>query len=503
MAPPTSSPPYLSPVDDGNDLPGFRSLPNNIEAEQALLGAILVNNDAANSVAGFLAPEHFFEPIHGRIFETVQKLIERGQYANPTTLKPFFENDEAIAEIGGPEYLDRLAAGTVTIINAEDYGRIIHDLALRRQLIAIGEDMVNGAYAAEIEETADVQIEVAEQRLYNLGEKGIFEGGFKPFHSALTEAVENAEAALKRDSHLTGVTTGLRDLDMRLGGLHRSDLVILAGRPSMGKTALATNIAFNAARAYREAHDDDGNLLSSEGAVVAFFSLEMSSEQLASRILAEVTEIPSEKLRRGLFSQDDFVRLAQASRDLESTPLFIDDTPAISVAALRARARRLKRTRNLGLIVVDYLQLVRSTETRRYDNRVLEISEITQGLKALAKELDVPVLALSQLSRQVEQRDDKRPQLSDLRESGAIEQDADVVMFIFREEYYHERRRPPEAAPEFEEWRSKMNDVQGIAEVIIGKHRHGPTGTEKLLFNGQITKFIDLARQDHVADIPL
>ena len=363
--------------------------------------------------------------------------------------------------------------------------------------------MVNGAYAAEIEETADVQIEVAEQRLYNLGEKGKFEGGFKPFHSALTEAVENAEAALKRDSHLTGVTTGLRDLDMRLGGLHRSDLVILAGRPSMGKTALATNIAFNAARAYREAHDDDGNLLSSEGAVVAFFSLEMSSEQLASRILAEVTEIPSEKLRRGLFSQDDFVRLAQASRDLESTPLFIDDTPAISVAALRARARRLKRTRNLGLIVVDYLQLVRSTETRRYDNRVLEISEITQGLKALAKELDVPVLALSQLSRQVEQRDDKRPQLSDLRESGAIEQDADVVMFIFREEYYHERRRPPEAAPEFEEWRSKMNDVQGIAEVIIGKHRHGPTGTEKLLFNGQITKFIDLARQDHVADIPL
>jgi replicative DNA helicase len=474
----------------------YRSPPQNIEAEQALLGAVLINNDTASQVSGFLAPDHFFEPIHGRIFEAMIRLIDRGQIANPTTLRALFERDEALAQVGGPDYLKRLAAGAVTIINAEDYGRLIHDLAARRQLIQVGEDMVNVAYDSTADESATMQIEAAEQRLYNLAEKGRYEGGFRPFASALVEAVHNIEAAKKREGHLTGVGTGLRDLDSRLGGLHSSDLIILAGRPSMGKTALATNIAVNAARAYREVRNDQGEIEPSEGAVVAFFSLEMSAEQLAARILAEETGIASERLRRGQLSEDDFLRLVQASQQLEQFRLFIDDTPAISIATLRARSRRLKRLQNLGLIVVDYLQLLRPATSRGADNRVIEIADITQGLKALAKELNVPVLALSQLSRQVEQRDDKRPQLSDLRESGAIEQDADIVMFIFREEYYLERRRPGDTAPEFEEWRRKMEEVQGIAEVIVGKHRHGPTGTVRLLFDGKLTKFANLATPD-------
>ena len=476
-----------------DDFQNFRTAPNNLEAEQALLGAILVNNDIAAQVGSFLSAEDFYEPVHARIYEAANKLIDRGQIANPTTLRALFEQDEALSDIGGAEYLRRLANAAVTIINAEDYARVIHDLAQRRQLIRIGEDMVNTAYNPSVDEEAVLQIEAAEQRLYNLAEKGRYEGGFKPFAAALTEAVENAEAALKRDGHLTGVTTGLRDLDSRLGGLHRSDLIILAGRPSMGKTALATNIAFSAAKAHLEksGHQND------DGAAVAFFSLEMSAEQLASRLLAEETNIPTEKLRRGQFSSDDFVRIAQAAQRIEDCQFFIDDTPAITIATLRARARRLKRQYDIGMIVVDYLQLVRGASAGRDHNRVLEVSEITQGLKAIAKELEIPVLALSQLSRQVEQRDDKRPQLSDLRESGAIEQDADVVMFIFREEYYHERRRPGEMeTAEGHEWQDKMQRIQGIAEVIIGKHRHGPTGTVRLLFNGLVTKFSNLAEPE-------
>jgi len=484
-----------------NDRIALRSAPQNVEAEQALLGAILINNDTAAQVSGFLAPQHFFEPIHARIFEAMTRLIDRGQIANPTTLRALFERDEALAVVGGPDYMKRLASGAVTIINAEDYGRLIHDLAVRRQLIQVGEDMVNVAYDSTNDESATMQIEAAEQRLYNLAEKGRYDSGFRPFGAALAEAVHNIEAAKKREGHLTGVGTGLRDLDARLGGLHPSDLIILAGRPSMGKTALATNIAVNAARAYREQRDERGDVRVTDGAVVAFFSLEMSAEQLAARILSEETGIASERLRRGQLTEDDFLRLVQASQRLEQYHLFIDDTPAISIAALRARARRLKRLNNLGFIVVDYLQLLRPATSRGADNRVLEIADITQGLKALAKELNVPVMALSQLSRQVEQRDDKRPQLSDLRESGAIEQDADIVMFIFREEYYLERKRPgAETAPEFDDWRRKMEEVQGIAEVIIGKHRHGPTGTIKLLFDGKLTKFANLATPDSLPE---
>jgi replicative DNA helicase len=509
----TSSPtPYLAPVEDGSELPSFRSQPSNVEAEQALLGAILVNNDCAATVSGFLTAEHFFEPIHRRIYETAQNLIDRGHIANPTTLRAYFDGDDNLAEIGGVEYLRRLAAGAITIINAEDYGRAVYDLSLRRQLIQIGEEMVHTAYSSTVDEIAVLQIEATEQRLYNLAEKGKYEGGFQSIKDSLTLAVASAEAALKRDSHLSGVTTGFADLNAILGGMHKSDLIILAGRPSMGKTALATNIAFNAAEAHREEHDGGGALSSSEGAVVAFFSLEMSAEQLASRVLAEATGIPSENLRRGRFSTDDFTRIVDASKTIESLGFFIDDTPAISIAALRARARRLKRQHNLGLIVVDYLQLLRPAHSGRSENRVLEISEITQGLKALAKEIEVPVLALSQLSRAVEQRDDKRPQLSDLRESGAIEQDADVVLFIYREEYYWLRNHPRPLRKDIEEerdfqlrvqeWNDAHDEVQGIAEVIVGKHRNGPTGTVQLLFEGRITKFANLAKSDRLPDEP-
>ena len=484
--------------EDREGLPTYRTLPHNIEAEQALLGAILVNNQAADRVSGFLLPEHFFEPVHGRVFESACKLIERGQIATPVILQPFFENDAALEAVGGGQYLVRLAGAAVTIINAEDYGRTIHDLSLRRELIQIGEDMVNTAFDSEVDNSAMEQIEQTEQQLFNLAETGSHEGGFQAFSASLTQAVRMVEAAYKQESRLTGVATGLKDIDAKLGGLHRSDLVVLAGRPSMGKTALATNIAFSAATAWHRAAKETGERPPHDGAVVGFFSLEMSSEQLATRVLAEQSKIASEKLRRGQLGNQDFLRVVKVSQELEEIPFFIDDTPALSITALRTRARRLKRTHGLGLLVVDYLQLLRPTAGTRPENRVQEISEITRGLKALAKELDLPVLALSQLSRAVEQRDDKRPQLSDLRESGAIEQDADVVMFIFREEYYLERKEPEPDTKAHEDWLAKMERVHNVAEIIIGKQRHGPTGTVRLQFEGATTKFRDLDVADHL-----
>lgn len=483
----------ISPRDS---LSALRVQPQNIEAEQALLGALLITNDAAAQVSGFLLAEHFHEPAHGRIYTALTALIDRGQVANPTTLRAVFERDPALMEVGGAEYLKRLTAAAVTIINVEDYARLIYDLAMRRQLISIGQDMVNIAFDSRLEETATGQIQNAEMRLYSLAEKGKYEGGFQTFGKALAEAVNDAEAARKRDGHLVGVTTGFRDLDEKLGGLHRSDLVILAGRPGMGKTALATNIAFNAAIAHRDAVKE-GRADLSEGAGIAFFSLEMSSAQLAARILSEVTGITSERLRRGNLTTEDFDNLVIQSQRIEDANLFIDDTPALPIATLRARARRLKRQHGIGMIVVDYLQLLRGAATARNENRVQEVSEITQGLKAIAKELDLPVIALSQLSRQVEQRDDKRPQLSDLRESGAIEQDADIVMFVFREEYYVMRTQPELNTPEHTEWQAKMDRVHNMAEVIIGKNRHGPTGNIKLHFDGSITKFSNLAESSH------
>ncbi len=492
-----------------DDSVSYRSLPHNIEAEQALLGAMLVNNEVANRVSAFLRPEHFFQPVHGRIHEAILALVERGQIATPVTLKTYFEGDEALVDVGGAQYLARLAGSAVTIINAEDYGRTVHDLYLRRELISLGEDIVNTAFDHHVDTPAQTQIEETEQHLFNLAEEGQYEGGFMPLQESLTTAIGVMESAYKRDGGMTGVPTGLVDMDNLLGGLHASDLIILAGRPSMGKSALATNIAFHAAKSYR-VETDDGTPSVADGAVVGFFSLEMSAEQLALRMLAEETGVPSEKLRRGQLTRADFEKVVLASQQLSRVPFFIDDTPALSVAALRTRARRLKRTHKLSLVVVDYLQLLQPAGRSRQDNRVVEIGQITQGLKALAKELNVPVLALSQLSRAVEQREDKRPLLSDLRESGSIEQDADVVMFIFREEYYLSRSEPTHRTDEsdekyterYQKWHSRLESVAGTAEVIIAKQRHGPIGNLRLQFTGETTKFSNLDSDHGVEDAP-
>ncbi len=482
----------------------FRDPPANDEAEQALLGAILANNAAYEKVSEFLQAEHFADPVHGQIFEACGKLIERGQIANAIQLKNLFEREASLAEVGGAQYLAKLQASYVTIINAADYGRTIHDLHLRRELIALGEDVVNDAFEHDLDQNATSQIESAEERLYNLAEAGQTERGLVKFKHAVIESLDMTEAALRRGGGLAGVSSGLRDLDQLLGGLHRSDLIILAARPSMGKTALATNIAFHAASHPREEKDAEGNPVLIPQPT-AFFSLEMSAEQLASRIMAGRTRVSSDKMRKGEISDEEYDRLFEASRELYETPLFVDDTPAVSISQMRTRARRLKRQHGLGLIVVDYLQLMQPSG-RRGENRVQEVSEITRGLKAIAKDLDVPVLALSQLSRQVEQREDKRPQLSDLRESGSIEQDADVVMFIYRDQYYAERAEPSQRDDETDEkfhqrvekWQERCEQVYGIAEVIVAKQRHGPIGTRKFAFDGSTTSFSDLALDDHV-----
>lgn len=465
--------------------------PQSLEAEQALLGALLHNNLVYERVAEFLRPEHFATGVHAKIYQALGTLINRGQVADPITLRDYFEKDESLQEVGGGQYLAELASNIVSIINSEDYAHKIYDLYLRRQLIGIGEDVVNNAHTFELDTTANNQIEVAEKKLFDLATSGMQERGIQSFTKALTDAIKSAEVAYKRDSHIVGVTSGLLDIDRRLGGLHPSDLIILAGRPSMGKTALATNIAFNAAKA---------QLKGKEGAVVAFFSLEMSAEQLANRLLGQEAGISSDKIRRGEISQNDFPKFVEVSRELNQLPLYIDDTPALSVPAIRTRARRLQRQGGLGLIVIDYLQLIGTPGGKSSDNRVQELSEITRGLKALAKELNVPVIALSQLSRAVESRDDKRPQLSDLRESGSIEQDADVVMFVYREEYYESRKEPSPGTDKWREWDVRMTQLKNLAEVIIAKQRHGPIGTVKLHFEGMLTKFSNYIDQNYLPD---
>jgi replicative DNA helicase len=487
----------------------IRLPPCNTDAEQALLGAILINNTSYFRVSEFLQAEHFGNAVHGRIFAAIGKLIERGQIANPVTMKNLFDQDGALTEIGGAQYLARLAGSAITIINSEDYGRAIHDLYLRRELITLGEDTVNDAYRQDLDDPAREQMERAERRLFDLATAGQAEGGFRAFGTALTNAISNAEAAFKKSGGTVGVATGFGDLDQKLGGLHPSDLVILAGRTAMGKTALATNIAFNASKAYKAVPTADGRTVVEDGAVVGFFSLEMSAEQLATRILAEESGVSSDRIRRGDVSHEDFDKFVRASQQLAALRLFIDDTPALTVSALRTRSRRLLRQQGLGLIIVDYLQLLRpSNQLRVIENRVQEVSDITRGLKALAKELNVPVLALSQLSRAVEQREDKRPMLADLRESGSIEQDADVVMFIFREEYYKSREpfRSAEESDEkfnkrYQEWQEEFRKVHGIGEIIVAKQRHGPIGTVKLRFDAQTTKFEDFAPDDHLPEM--
>ncbi|RXF74785.1 replicative DNA helicase [Hansschlegelia zhihuaiae] len=479
--------------------PQYRQAPHNIEAEQALLGAVLVNNDAFWRVSDFLEPGHFYEGLHARIYEIAMSLVRAGKAATPVTIKTFLPVDLDLGGLTMPQYLARLAAEATTVINAEDYGRTIYDLALRRALIGIGEDVVNVAYDAPVEATPRDQIEDAERKLFALAETGRYDGGFQTFSHALKTAVDMAAAAYKRDGGLSGVATGLDDLDRLMGGLQASDLIILAGRPGMGKTSLATNIAYNIAKAYQGETQADGRVKTVNGGIVGFFSLEMSAEQLATRIVAEQAEISSSKIRRGAISESEFFKLTEAVGEMQRSPLFIDETGGLSIAQLAARARRLKRSKGLDLLVVDYLQLL-SGSTKKGDNRVQEMTEITTGMKALAKELAVPIIALSQLSRQVESREDKRPQLSDLRESGSIEQDADVVLFVFREEYYVKNKKPREGTPEFDQWMIEMENVSGKAEVIIGKQRHGPTGTVELQFEAEYTRFGNLAQEDRLPE---
>ncbi len=488
----------ITPVNSGQDRTENEAgitdaLPHNVEAEQQLLGAILTNNDIYDRIAAIIGPQHFFEPVHARIYEIAASRIAKNNLASPVTLKAFLEDDEGLKELGGPAYLGRLAGAAISSFAARDYAQMIYDLAIRRELIGLGRDISDKAAKVDIASEPKEQIVEAEQALYALGEQGQTDSGFQSFLKAVTDAVNMANAAYQRDGGMAGISTGLTDMDKKLGGLHKSDLLILAGRPSMGKTALATNIAFNIAKAYQKGIRHDGTEGAINGGVVGFYSLEMSAEQLAARILSEASEVPSEQIRRGDMTEEEFRRFVEAAKQLEACPLYIDDTPALPISQLAARARRLKRTHGLDVLFIDYLQLVRPATAK--DSRVNEVSEITQGLKAIAKELEIPVVALSQLSRQVENRDDKRPQLSDLRESGSIEQDADVVMFVYREEYYKEREKPGDHELEkMATWQTEMDHLHGKAEIVIGKQRHGPIGHVELSFEGQFTRFGNLVK---------
>ncbi len=481
--------------------PPGTELPHNIEAEAALLGALMIDNRVAEDVQQKLRAEHFYEPLHGRIYDAILRALDKNMLANPVTLRPMFEADETMRELGGPGYLAQLTGNSAAIIGARDFARQIYELALLRALVSVGRDMVDGALDTSKEIDPKGQIENAEVALYKVAEEGGGEGSVKTFGQATKMAVEIAERALNAGGGLSGITTGLDSVNAKIGGLHHSDLLILAGRPGMGKTALATNIAFNTARRWVQDEEDGIDSAKSIGAKVAFFSLEMSADQLATRVLSENSNISSEALRMGKIGQQDFRNLARAAAELETLPLFIDDTPGLTIAALRTRARRLKRRHGIGLIIVDYLQLLQGSGRSSEGNRVQEISEISRGLKTLAKELNVPVLALSQLSRAVEQREDKRPQLSDLRESGSIEQDADIVLFVYREEYYvagREPKRPNDnddakTHEDHAKWQADMEKVFGTCELIVAKQRHGSTGKVNLKFEAKITKFSDLA----------
>ena len=478
-----------------------QSLPRNIEAEAALLGALMIDNRLVEDVQLKLRSEHFFEPLHGRIYDSILRMTDKNMVANPVTLKPMFDADEAIKELGGAAYLAQLTGSGAAVIGARDFAQQIYDLALLRALVGVGRDMVEGALDTSEDVAPLEQIERAEVELYRVAEQGGGEGKAKSFGEATKLAVEMAEKALNSGGHLSGLTTGLESLNGKIGGMHKSDLIIVAGRPGMGKSALGTNIAFAAAKRFVRDVEDGIEAAKSAGAPTAIFSLEMSADQLATRILAEESGISSENLRMGKISQQEFRGLARAAAELQSLPLYIDDTPGLTIAALRARARRLKRQKGIGFIVIDYLQLLQgSGKGSAADNRVQEISEISRGLKQLAKELDIPVMALSQLSRAVEQREDKRPQLSDLRESGSIEQDADMVWFIYRGDYYLASKQPADDHPDFAAWQEEMQRIYGQAEVIIAKQRHGATGKIRLKFDSRITKFSDLADEAFLPD---
>ena len=480
------------------------SLPQNLEAEQALLGAILANNKAYEKVSEFLRPYHFADSIHAKVFEVISKLIQRGHVADVITLRNYFEQEGSLQEVGGHQYLIKLADSASPLTNVEYYAQFIYDKYLRRELINTGYEIVNDAMKEDLDSDATIQIEVAEKKLFELSNQGESQGGFIDFAQALTSSLGQIEQAYQKDGKISGLPTALDALDEKTGGLNNSDLIILAGRPAMGKTALATNIAYNVAEFM--SHDKS---VDPKSRGVAFFSLEMSADQLASRILSTVTQTPGHKMRTGELDNAEFTRIAAAVRELETIPLYIDDTPGLNINAIRTRARRLKRNKGLGLIVIDYIQLIMGTGSKKTEgNRVQELSEISRGLKILAKELNVPVIALSQLNRGVEQRDDKRPVMSDLRESGSIEQDADIVMFVFRENYYIQNEEPKQRAGEtpehlqnrMEEWQKRVRETANIGEVIIGKQRHGPTGTVKLFWNGEFAQFGNLIKEEYLPD---
>ena len=484
--------------------PDISNLPQNIEAEQALLGAVLANNKAFEKISEFLKPQHFADSMHAKIFDVISKIITRGRVADVITLKSFFEQDGSLDEVGGIKYLIKLADSATPLTNAEYYAQFIYDKYLRRELIATGFDIVNNATKEDLESDASEQIEQAEKRLFELSNQGDVNGGFVDFSQALTTSLTHIEQAYQKDGKISGLPTSLDALDNKTGGLNNSDLIIIAGRPAMGKTALATNIAYNVAEHMMHAKNIDEK---SKG--VAFFSLEMSADQLASRILSTVTQTNGHKMRTGELDNAEFTRIAAAVRELERVPFYIDDTPGLNINSIRTRARRLIRNKGLGCIVIDYIQLINGTGSKRSEgNRVQELSEISRGLKILAKELNVPVIALSQLNRGVEQREDKRPVMSDLRESGSIEQDADIVMFVYRENYYLQNEEPQQKASEtpehlqkrIEEWEARKRATQNIAEVIIGKQRHGPTGTVQLFWNGDYAQFGNLAKEEYLPE---
>ncbi|MFL2895763.1 MAG: replicative DNA helicase [Candidatus Pelagibacter sp.] len=454
-------------------------LPNNIEAEQAVIGSLLTSNEIFDDISSIISENNFYDPLHQKIYASISNLIYKGMLANPITLKSYFENEKD--DLNVPEYLIKITKFSTSSRQSIEYSKIIYDMYVRRELIKISENIIDSAKISDLNVSGQSIIENSEKILYDLAEKGSFNSSLIKFDEAIKQTIDMASSAYKNEEGIVGVPTGLKDLDDRLGGLHKSDLIIIAGRPSMGKTALATNIAFHAASKIQQ--------IGKKGSI-AFFSLEMSSEQLSTRILAEQSRIKSNDIRRGKISEEQFEQFIETSKNISELPLYIDETPAISVAAVSNRARRIKRLYGLDMIVIDYIQLMRATFAIK-EGRVQEISEITQGLKALAKELSVPVLALSQLSRAVEQRDDKKPLLSDLRESGSIEQDADVVMFVYRESYYLKAKEPRPATVEHAEWQAKMNEVSHLAELIIGKQRHGPTGNVMLEFEEMFTKFKD------------
>lgn len=464
----------------------LRKLPANVHAEQMLLGAVLINSDLIEQINEFLKADHFYEKLHQKIYHAIEILVEKGLSATPVTIKSMLEKDPLYQELNGNEYIIRLTTIAMVVINPYDYGRIIYDSAIKRNLITIGEEVVNDAYNSTLEQTAEEHLELAENKLYLLASEGVKEKGFVAMRESVAESLSSINRAMKNTDHITGISTGYLDLDNKLSGFQNSDLVIIAGRPSMGKTAFAINFAFNACKALQRKTKEG-----EKPPAVGFFSLEMSSEQLASRLLSMMARVDSTNLRNGKVNEEHYNDLRKAAAELSEMPFFIDDTPALSISAVRSRARKLKRKHNLGIIFVDYLQLL--SGSGKSENRVLEISQITQGLKAIAKELNIPVIALSQLSRAVEQREDKRPLLSDLRESGSIEQDADLVMFLYREEYYLRRKEPAPGDPKYSEWQAALDRAHNIAEILIAKHRNGAVGNVQLYY---VDKFSSVGNLD-------